>query len=159
MSIVSWYHHLFRKLAFYSFHVTFSITPENISPYSVQMRENTDQKNFEYGHFSRSRNWRVVHYLRCVRVFDSVDLWQRIWYIWGVPTRCKLSSKIFLQQFPETSYVEVSPILCLAWIFIQALISTNLTGLKYPENIKKLREKSLEQTMKKSDAAFGPKLR
>ena len=22
-------------------------------PYSVQMRENTDQKNFEYGHFAR----------------------------------------------------------------------------------------------------------
>ena len=26
------------------------------SPYSVQMRENTDQKNSEYGHFSRSVN-------------------------------------------------------------------------------------------------------
>ena len=26
----------------------------SISPYSVQMRENTDQKNSEYGHFSRS---------------------------------------------------------------------------------------------------------
>ena len=26
-----------------------------ISLYSVQMRENTDQKNSEYGHFSRSR--------------------------------------------------------------------------------------------------------
>ena len=25
-----------------------------ISPYSVRMRENTDQKNSEYGHFSRS---------------------------------------------------------------------------------------------------------
>ena len=25
-----------------------------ISPYSARMRENTDQKNFEYGHFSRS---------------------------------------------------------------------------------------------------------
>ena len=24
------------------------------SPYSVQMRENTDQKNSKYGHFSRS---------------------------------------------------------------------------------------------------------
>ena len=28
--------------------------PESISPYSVQMRENTDQKNSEYGHFSCS---------------------------------------------------------------------------------------------------------
>ena len=26
----------------------------SISPYSVQMRENTDQKNSEYGHFWRS---------------------------------------------------------------------------------------------------------
>ena len=26
-----------------------------IFPYSVQMRENTDQKNYEYGHFSRSK--------------------------------------------------------------------------------------------------------
>ena len=26
----------------------------SISPYSVQMRENTDQNNSEYGHFSRS---------------------------------------------------------------------------------------------------------
>ena len=26
----------------------------SISPYSVLMRENTDQKNSEYGHFSRS---------------------------------------------------------------------------------------------------------
>ena len=25
-----------------------------IFPYSIQMRENTDQKNYEYGHFSRS---------------------------------------------------------------------------------------------------------
>ena len=26
----------------------------SISPYSVRMRENTDQNNSEYGHFSRS---------------------------------------------------------------------------------------------------------
>ena len=26
----------------------------SISPYSVQMRENTDESNSEYGHFSRS---------------------------------------------------------------------------------------------------------
>ena len=26
----------------------------SISPYSVQMRENADQNNYEYGHFSRS---------------------------------------------------------------------------------------------------------
>ena len=26
----------------------------HISPYSIRMRKNTDQKNSEYGHFSRS---------------------------------------------------------------------------------------------------------
>ena len=26
----------------------------SISPYSVQMQENTDQNNFEYGHFPRN---------------------------------------------------------------------------------------------------------
>ena len=30
---------------------------QSISRYSVQMRENTDQKNCEYGHFSRSANY------------------------------------------------------------------------------------------------------
>ena len=37
-------------------HKTFSLR-EN-SPYSVRMRENTDQNNSEYGHFSRS----VLHF-------------------------------------------------------------------------------------------------
>ena len=33
----------------------------NISPYLVQIRENTDQKNSEYGHFSRSVNYNSFH--------------------------------------------------------------------------------------------------
>ena len=36
-------------------------------PYSVRMRENTDQKNSEYGHFSRSDKpylYKVIHILR-----------------------------------------------------------------------------------------------
>ena len=36
-----------------------------ISPYSVQMRENKDQKNSEYGHFSRSAKFKA-----------KVDQWQ-----------------------------------------------------------------------------------
>ena len=33
-----------------------------ISPYSVRMRENTDQKNSEYGHFSGSgKNHQTMH--------------------------------------------------------------------------------------------------
>ena len=33
------------------------------SLYSVQMRENTDQNNFEYGHFSRSDKHKKLHML------------------------------------------------------------------------------------------------
>ena len=32
---------------------------QSISPYPVRMRENTDQKNSEYGHFSRSVSLKV----------------------------------------------------------------------------------------------------
>ena len=32
----------------------------SISPYSVRMRENVDQNNSEYGHFSRCGTFRVV---------------------------------------------------------------------------------------------------
>ena len=32
----------------------------SISPFSVPMRENTDQKNSEYGHFSRSKNHETI---------------------------------------------------------------------------------------------------
>ena len=41
----------------------------HISPYSVQMREYTDQKNSEYGHFSRSVNLQFRSYsLQCVQL-------------------------------------------------------------------------------------------
>ena len=35
-------------------HCVKSVRVRSISPYSVRMRENTDQSNTEYGHFSRS---------------------------------------------------------------------------------------------------------
>ena len=41
----------------------------SISPYSVRMRENGDQNNFEYGHFSRS----VINcYIKNVQKFGYV---------------------------------------------------------------------------------------
>ena len=36
-----------------------STTTLRIAPYSVRMRENTDQNNYEYGHFSRSDSAQV----------------------------------------------------------------------------------------------------
>ena len=41
----------------YSRHCVKSV---RISPYSAQMRENTEKKNFEYGHFSRSAWFKEV---------------------------------------------------------------------------------------------------
>ena len=38
-------------------------------PYSVRLRENTDQNNYEYGHFSRR-----------VSNNDSDNEWQQVWY-------------------------------------------------------------------------------
>ena len=39
---------------FWSVFSAFGINTERYHPYSVRMRENTDQKNSDYGHFSRS---------------------------------------------------------------------------------------------------------
>ena len=36
-------------------------------PYSVRMRENKDQNNSEYGHFSRSGSYKFLQ-LKCLRV-------------------------------------------------------------------------------------------
>ena len=46
-----------------------------ISPYSVRMWENADQKNFEYGHFSRSynqpnENWREPVFEKVTKVLS-----------------------------------------------------------------------------------------
>ena len=41
----------------------------SISPYSVRMRENTDQKNSEYGHFSRSASFKKnIPYSQALRI-------------------------------------------------------------------------------------------
>ena len=47
-----------------------------ISPYSVEMRENTDQNNFKYGHFLRTANVSVVKLM--VSITSSVSLWYRL---------------------------------------------------------------------------------
>ena len=54
-----------------------------ISPYSVQMRENADQNNSEYGHFSRS-----VVFLDLVResgflLMDLFKFWHKAFKPWS----------------------------------------------------------------------------
>ena len=44
----------------------------SISPYSVWMRENTDQKNSEYGHFSRSAYLFVTNYRCLFRILSNI---------------------------------------------------------------------------------------
>ena len=43
-----------RMTYYFSFLVYHCMTSIRISPYSVRMQENTDQNNYEYGHFLRS---------------------------------------------------------------------------------------------------------
>ena len=44
----------------------------SISPYSIRMRENTDQKNSEYGHFSRSvRRHLLIFFIRAVLTWQT----------------------------------------------------------------------------------------
>ena len=43
---------------------------QSIPPNSVQMRENIDQNNFEYGHFSRSVFW------HCSLNMEEIYLWE-----------------------------------------------------------------------------------
>ena len=42
----------------------------SISPYSVRIRENTDQKNSEYGHFSRSVSFSIIFQSSDIMAFD-----------------------------------------------------------------------------------------
>ena len=42
----------------------------HISPYSVQMRENTNQNNSEYGCFSRSDNWKNTSLMLLISFLD-----------------------------------------------------------------------------------------
>ena len=45
----------------------------SISPYSVQMRENTDQNNSEYGHFLRSNAYRIIKLIAIRHTFFSLQ--------------------------------------------------------------------------------------
>ena len=73
--------------------VFFSIL--RISPYSMQMRENTDQKNSEYGHFSHS-----------VTVAEKVVLilFNQNWYLWKQCSRFLLLRGLNSMK-PETLLV------------------------------------------------------
>ena len=42
----------------------------SISPYSVRIRENTDQKNSEYGHFSRNVSFSIIFQSFDIMAFD-----------------------------------------------------------------------------------------
>ena len=72
---------LLRKMCPYSelFWTVFSgIQPENgliqsISPYSVRMQENPDQKNSEYGHFSRSAFNKDAYFFNAHTIYNALD--------------------------------------------------------------------------------------
>ena len=81
----------------------------SISPYSVQMRENTDMNNFEYGHFSHSEYLTVIT---------------------GV-TRIILKFLIFKISFSDQPY-DSSKFLAKMTILYQKWYLANLTNYSWP---------------------------
>ena len=67
-----------------------------ISPYSVQMRENTDQKNSEYRHFSRS----VTNHQKR-KLVDFLKKYSCIIYV-KISLECKFE-KVYTQTEPKLS--------------------------------------------------------
>ena len=45
----------------------------SISPYSVQIRENVDQKYFEYGHFSRIKIVLLNYFHKCSKFLELIE--------------------------------------------------------------------------------------
>ena len=50
------------------------------SLYSVRMRENTDKKNFEYGHFSRNANQLTALYVVTILIFNRLRFTPTLYY-------------------------------------------------------------------------------
>ena len=50
---------------------------QSISPYSVRMRENTDQNNSKYGHFLRSITLIIYTFLNIMQSRQSLNVVQR----------------------------------------------------------------------------------
>ena len=73
----------------------------SISPYSVQMRENTGQNNSEDRHFSRSVQHiqRVFHYKKTVlKIFEKL-IAKHLWWIPSFTYYTMLLKRIPLQLF------------------------------------------------------------
>ena len=84
-----------------------SIFPLRISPYSVRMRKDTDQKNAKYGHSSRN-----------VSRENVIDLWQR---------------NIIIKQryfFGESKLLSNKSFICYLVVISQVLIKRNGTFFK-----------------------------
>ena len=83
-----------------------------ISPYSVRMRENTDQKNSEYGLFSRSAesqrfSYVFMGYRKRLLVWNglieinyfSTAIMKMLCFLWNLPK----FKRLFQRLFPEMS--------------------------------------------------------
>ena len=103
--LTGFYYHSLRKKCPYSefFWRVFSrIRNEygeitSISPYSVQMRENTDQKNSEYGHFSHSEYDTGLMWVDIRKIFYSQmttlhKTYENTGFYWTVFSRIKTES-------------------------------------------------------------------
>ena len=81
----------------------------SISPYSVQMRKNVDEKNSEYGHFSRSRKVWVSLSVSFKRFFRRLN---EAWLNLGDDAISEASTPFHSQSNHPKSYTKQFPPLC-----------------------------------------------
>ena len=77
----------------------------SISPYSVQMRENKDQNNSEYGHFKRSIGSGDINLLHC-EIFKNSFFTEN-----HLATASGVLKRIFVFRVSQSFYTLLLPIL------------------------------------------------
>ena len=113
----------------------------SISPHSVRMRENTNQKNSEYEHFLRSR------LLRRVSMMLAGLIWSTLFEIALAWTKCERKLKgweregtIFYSTLPLPPAHEHGDIYLQHWIFF----SKKIARIEYLSQKKKTKKKRVE---------------
>ena len=89
----------------------------SISPYSVRMRENTDQKNSEYRQFLRS----VMYYLFSTKLSNSLSIKTA-----NIHKTFNELKSVFILQYFYSGYLNSRKIFPNVLIYAQSTLSINL---------------------------------
>ena len=124
---------------FPTFGLNYGVTGiRSISPYLVQMRENADQNDSEYRHFSRSGNWKMVQIPHSSWWKHSIN-WTFIRYLkWGTQLELRCFPVSFAKVSETTFYrTLLSEYLRLYDKPVDAKPSTSEYTLVWPLSIQK----------------------